>query len=88
MTVSQDHLDAVSQFQSLRRREMLQMWAHGDIWGTGSRAPQGGARGDTYRTYAHHDASTPEGIKAFFHNAQVKHFMSCYVLILNCMVGC
>ena len=68
-----EHIDTISVHSSLLRREKLQMWAYGDIWATGARVPQGGRLGDSYGLYAHHNVSSPEGIRVIFSHAYVSH---------------
>ncbi|KAJ7168261.1 hypothetical protein C8R43DRAFT_945465 [Mycena crocata] len=54
---------------ALRRRGVLQRWAHGSMTGTGWHEPTGGRKGDGYSLYACHTGDTADDMKALHRHA-------------------
>ncbi|KAJ6482306.1 hypothetical protein C8R47DRAFT_1197521 [Mycena vitilis] len=56
--------------RNIKRSNAQQKWAYGSMTGYGSRSPQGGHRGDSYRPYPHVQAETEADVKQLFAHAR------------------
>ena len=66
-----NHLEIASKSKAVHCGSTFETFGYGDMFGVGSRQPQGGRGGDTYTVYPHLRADTVQGIKTLFFYAYV-----------------
>jgi hypothetical protein len=65
----------LSNVKKISRGKKFQSYSMGEMSGHGSRAPMGGAAGDSYTYYAGMEAVTMDDIHALFNSAEVCFYL-------------
>lgn len=71
------HHDKACMSKAVRRGSTIESFGYGDMFGVGSRQPQGGRKGDTYTEYPELKANTVEDIRTVFGYAYVSSRLLC-----------